>query len=91
MDCSPGGNVTATKVPIGPGYKTPFAERIRRDTSIPTAAVGMITTPNKPTTPSVPAKPTLSSSPARCSAPAPRLSKDDAHERYNPAKCGHVD
>jgi 2,4-dienoyl-CoA reductase-like NADH-dependent reductase (Old Yellow Enzyme family) len=43
IDCSSGGNVAGAKIPIGPGYQTPFAERIRRDAQIPTAAVGMIT------------------------------------------------
>jgi 2,4-dienoyl-CoA reductase-like NADH-dependent reductase (Old Yellow Enzyme family) len=43
IDCSSGGNVAGAKIPMGPGYQTPFAERIRRDAQIPTAAVGMIT------------------------------------------------
>jgi len=43
IDCSSGGNVATAQVPVGPGYQTPFAERIRRATSILTAAVGMIT------------------------------------------------
>ena len=43
VDCSSGGTVPDAKVPLGPGYQTPFAERIRRDTGILTAAVGMIT------------------------------------------------
>ncbi len=30
-------------IPLGPGYQTPFAERIRREAQIPTGAVGMIT------------------------------------------------
>ncbi len=30
-------------MPIGPGYQTPFAERIRREAGIPTSTVGMIT------------------------------------------------
>ena len=30
---------------MGPGYQTPFAERIRREANIATAAVGMITAP----------------------------------------------
>ena len=33
------------KIPVGSGYQVPFAARIRRDASIPTAAVGMITQP----------------------------------------------
>jgi 2,4-dienoyl-CoA reductase-like NADH-dependent reductase (Old Yellow Enzyme family) len=31
------------KVPIGPGYQTRFAERVRRDAGILTGAVGVIT------------------------------------------------
>jgi len=45
MDCSSGGNVATAKIPIGPGYQTPFAERIRKEADILTAAVGMITSP----------------------------------------------
>ena len=43
FDCSSGGNVPKAKIPVGPGYQVPFAEQIRRDAGIPTAAVGMIT------------------------------------------------
>jgi 2,4-dienoyl-CoA reductase-like NADH-dependent reductase (Old Yellow Enzyme family) len=43
IDCSSGGNVAQAKIPIGPGYQTPFAERIRREAGIMTGAVGMIT------------------------------------------------
>ena len=43
VDCSSGGNVPDAKIPVGPGYQVGFAERIRRDTGIMTAAVGMIT------------------------------------------------
>jgi 2,4-dienoyl-CoA reductase-like NADH-dependent reductase (Old Yellow Enzyme family) len=43
FDCSSGGNVPKAKIPLGPGYQVPFAERIRRDAGLPTAAVGMIT------------------------------------------------
>jgi 2,4-dienoyl-CoA reductase-like NADH-dependent reductase (Old Yellow Enzyme family) len=28
---------------VGPGYQVPFAERIRRESAIPTCAVGLIT------------------------------------------------
>ena len=45
VDCSSGGNVATAKVPAGPGYQVPFAESIRRDAAIATAAVGMITSP----------------------------------------------
>lgn len=47
MDCSSGGNVATAKIPIGPGYQTPFAERIRKDANILTGAVGMITSPTQ--------------------------------------------
>jgi 2,4-dienoyl-CoA reductase-like NADH-dependent reductase (Old Yellow Enzyme family) len=43
IDCSSGGNVSRAEIPLGPGYQTPFAERIRREAGIPTAAVGVIT------------------------------------------------
>ena len=43
IDCSSGGNVPHAKVPVGPGYQTPFASRIRKDAEIMTGAVGMIT------------------------------------------------
>ena len=45
MDCSSGGGVAVAKIPVGPGYQVEFAERIRRDTGLATAAVGMITAP----------------------------------------------
>jgi len=45
IDCSSGGNVATAKIPIGAGYQTPFAERIRKDAGILTGAVGMITAP----------------------------------------------
>ena len=47
VDCSSGGNVAHAQIPIGPGYQVPFAERIRKDADIPTAAVGLITTPQQ--------------------------------------------
>lgn len=45
IDCSSGGTSPTAKVPVGAGYQTPFAERIRHEAGIPTAAVGMITQP----------------------------------------------
>jgi 2,4-dienoyl-CoA reductase-like NADH-dependent reductase (Old Yellow Enzyme family) len=45
IDCSSGGNVEKADIPVGPGYQTPFAERIRREANIATAALGMITAP----------------------------------------------
>jgi 2,4-dienoyl-CoA reductase-like NADH-dependent reductase (Old Yellow Enzyme family) len=47
IDCSSGGNVPGAKIPVGAGYQTPFAERIRREAAIATGAVGMITTPEQ--------------------------------------------
>ena len=43
VDVSSGGMTPQAVMPIGPGYQTPFAERIRREAKIPTGAVGMIT------------------------------------------------
>jgi 2,4-dienoyl-CoA reductase-like NADH-dependent reductase (Old Yellow Enzyme family) len=43
IDCSSGGNVAHANIPVGPGYQTEFAERIRREAGILTGAVGMIT------------------------------------------------
>jgi 2,4-dienoyl-CoA reductase-like NADH-dependent reductase (Old Yellow Enzyme family) len=45
VDCSSGGNVENAKIPIGPGYQVPFAERIRREAGVATAAIGMISAP----------------------------------------------
>lgn len=42
IDCSSGGNVPHAKIPVGPGYQTGLAERIRREAGIMTGAVGMI-------------------------------------------------
>ena len=43
VDCSSGGNVPAAKIPAAAGYQVSFSERIKREASIATAAVGMIT------------------------------------------------
>ena len=43
IDCSSGGNALRARIPVGPGYQTPFAEQIRREAGIMTGAVGMIT------------------------------------------------
>ena len=45
IDCSSGGTVPHAKIPVGAGYQTPFAERIRKEAEILTGAVGMITSP----------------------------------------------
>lgn len=45
IDCSSGGAVPGAKIAVEPGYQVPFAERIRREAGIATAAVGLITEP----------------------------------------------
>lgn len=45
IDCSSGGNVANARIEVGPGYQVPFAEAVKRDGAILTAAVGMITEP----------------------------------------------
>ena len=43
VDVSSGGMAANAVMPVGPGYQTGFAERIRHEARIPTGAVGMIT------------------------------------------------
>jgi 2,4-dienoyl-CoA reductase-like NADH-dependent reductase (Old Yellow Enzyme family) len=43
IDCSSGGNLERAEIPMGPGYQSAFAERVRREAGIASAAVGMIT------------------------------------------------
>ena len=43
VDCSSGGNVQKADIPFGPEYQVPISEAVRRDSGIPTAAVGLIT------------------------------------------------
>lgn len=45
IDCSTGGNLPNAEIPVGPGNQVVFAERIRRECGIATAAVGSITEP----------------------------------------------
>jgi 2,4-dienoyl-CoA reductase-like NADH-dependent reductase (Old Yellow Enzyme family) len=45
IDCSSGGLVSHQRIPVGPGYQVPFAERVRREAAIATGAVGLITEP----------------------------------------------
>ena len=45
IDCTSGGNDPAQRIPIHPGYQVPFAETVRREAGIPTAAVGLISSP----------------------------------------------
>lgn len=43
IDCSSAGLVPDARIPIGPGYQTPFAAAIREHVGITTGAVGLIT------------------------------------------------
>ncbi|MFT7669715.1 MAG: 2,4-dienoyl-CoA reductase-like NADH-dependent reductase (Old Yellow Enzyme family) [Planctomycetota bacterium] len=45
IDCSTGGATQNAKIPGGPNYQVPYAERIRKDAGIATGAVGRITEP----------------------------------------------
>ena len=45
LDVSTGGLAPRTRIPVGPGYQVPFAERVRTETGLPVAAVGLITDP----------------------------------------------
>jgi 2,4-dienoyl-CoA reductase-like NADH-dependent reductase (Old Yellow Enzyme family) len=45
IDCSSGGLVPEAQPPFGPGFQTPFASGIRRETGIATGAVGFISDP----------------------------------------------
>lgn len=47
IDCSSGGSAPSAKIPLGPSYQVPFAEAIRKEAAIPTAAVGLITDPKQ--------------------------------------------
>jgi 2,4-dienoyl-CoA reductase-like NADH-dependent reductase (Old Yellow Enzyme family) len=44
---SSGGVSPRQQIPIGPGYKVALAERVRRETGLPTIAVGLITEPEQ--------------------------------------------
>ncbi len=45
IDCSSGGLLPGVQVPLGPGYQTPFSQRIRREAGVMTGAVGLIRSP----------------------------------------------
>jgi 2,4-dienoyl-CoA reductase-like NADH-dependent reductase (Old Yellow Enzyme family) len=45
MDCSSGGLMPNAKIPVGPGYQVPFADKVRREAGILTGSVGMIVSP----------------------------------------------
>ncbi|MET9350582.1 NADH:flavin oxidoreductase/NADH oxidase [Streptomyces termitum] len=43
LDVSTGGNGGPARIPVGPGYQVPFAARVKAETGLPVAAVGLIT------------------------------------------------
>ena len=43
LDVSTGGNASGVRIPTGPGYQVPFAARVKSETRLPVAAVGLIT------------------------------------------------
>jgi 2,4-dienoyl-CoA reductase-like NADH-dependent reductase (Old Yellow Enzyme family) len=43
IDTSSGGIMSNVRIPLGPGYQVPLAEKIRREAGIRTGAVGLIT------------------------------------------------
>ncbi len=45
IDCSSGGLVPRAQIPVGPGYQTGFAAKIRAAAGIAVGTVGMITSP----------------------------------------------
>ncbi|GAA1160333.1 NADH:flavin oxidoreductase/NADH oxidase [Streptomyces hebeiensis] len=47
LDVSSGGNAPRVRIPTGPGYQVPFAARVKAETRLPVAAVGLITEPEQ--------------------------------------------
>jgi 2,4-dienoyl-CoA reductase-like NADH-dependent reductase (Old Yellow Enzyme family) len=45
LDVSSGGGAPQARMPLGPGYQTPFAERVRREAGLASGAVGLVTQP----------------------------------------------
>ena len=43
IDCSSGGNVATAQIPLAAGYQVPFAQAVRHQAGIASAAVGLIT------------------------------------------------
>ncbi|WP_447036054.1 NADH:flavin oxidoreductase/NADH oxidase [Streptomyces sp. DSM 118878] len=43
LDVSTGGNAAGVRIPVGPGYQVPFAARVKAETELAVAAVGLIT------------------------------------------------
>lgn len=47
LDCSSGGAAANVQIPVGPGYQTSFAARVKHEAGLPSGAVGFITTPSQ--------------------------------------------
>ncbi|MGV9887650.1 NADH:flavin oxidoreductase/NADH oxidase [Streptomyces sp. NPDC003395] len=47
LDVSTGGNASGARIPVGPNYQVPFAARVKAETTMPVAAVGLITEPEQ--------------------------------------------
>ncbi len=47
IDVSSGGVSPAQKIPVGPSYQVPFAEKIKAETGLPVISVGLITDPQQ--------------------------------------------
>jgi len=47
IDCSSAAILPDIRVPLGPGFQVPFAEQIRKESGVLTAAVGLITSPQQ--------------------------------------------
>jgi 2,4-dienoyl-CoA reductase-like NADH-dependent reductase (Old Yellow Enzyme family) len=47
IDCSSAAILPDIRVPLGPGFQVPFAERIRKESGVLSAAVGVITAPQQ--------------------------------------------
>ncbi|MFI5544127.1 NADH:flavin oxidoreductase/NADH oxidase [Streptomyces sp. NPDC051815] len=47
LDVSTGGLAPGVTIPVEPGYQVPFAARVKAETTLPVAAVGLITEPRQ--------------------------------------------
>ncbi|MDD5296779.1 MAG: NADH:flavin oxidoreductase/NADH oxidase [Rhodocyclaceae bacterium] len=47
VDVSTAGLMPTARIPVGPGFQTEFAARVRREADIPAASVGLITSPQQ--------------------------------------------
>ncbi|MCX5197257.1 NADH:flavin oxidoreductase/NADH oxidase [Streptomyces sp. NBC_00249] len=47
LDVSTGGLAPHARIPLAPGYQVPFAARVKSETALPVAAVGLITEPEQ--------------------------------------------